>query len=50
MDFSSRQMEIIKAAMSFLSANFEEEDWDHMDQPISFNEVKGLIQSLDDIR
>ena len=50
MTFSSRQMEIIKAAMSFLSANFEEGDWDHMHQPISYDEVNGLIQHLDDIR
>jgi hypothetical protein len=50
MQFSDRQMEILKAAVSFLSANFEEEDWDHMDRPIAFDEVDRLAQSLEDIR
>lgn len=47
MDFDGRQLEVIQAALRFLSVNFEDEDWEHMPVPIEFDEVTALAQVLE---
>lgn len=46
MEFENRELELIEKALCFLAANFEEEDWEHMEEPIDFSEVQRLVKKV----